>query len=349
MALQKKKIALFLVGWPFIMALTSCIPNSSKEARSRLEPKEFKENITEPKTSTPKRSKGLFQIKSDYCLCRGGIPFLFSPHQRCLKVCDDATAAGDQTPLLLGQAEVSDVELNLSFGPFNGDLNKFCHLTLDPENEKNPRCFGQLRENHNNSPELEIEDITIGKDNLFQVSLPNQLREGRIYSFRILSRSVFTVPETGEVIPIEGYTDTIQFQVDANALPSKQETLLKIETAMRYYCIPRTGISSNNFNHAFKQHFIFDASTRPPRVPKGGALLCHNEALGFDRPSLPRLGEEVAFKIWHKRDQRFRPSNSDGESEIKINELIKKRLREKYDLETQGSLGLFYPMFLPPS
>ena len=97
----------------------------------------------------------------------------------------------DQTPLLIGQVEVNDVELNLNFKPFNEELNKFCHLALDPENEKNPRCFGQLREHHNNSVELEIEDITIGKKNRFQVSLPSKLREGRVYSFRILSRSVF--------------------------------------------------------------------------------------------------------------------------------------------------------------
>lgn len=358
MAYGKRK-SLCLAGLLAVIVLTSCIPISSSThaGRPRFNLKDY-ENESKPdpgdlEVKVPVRPDGLFQIREDYCLCRGGIPFMFSPGDHCVPVCADATGPEDQTPLLLGQMKVADAQLNISFEQFNGEFSKFCSLLLDLGNEKNLNCFGQLRENHNhnNSSEVELGEIKIGKNNQFQVLLSDQLRLNRVYSFRIQARSTFTHPETGELIPIIGNTDTIRFRVDDNAVPADFGGLLKINTAIRYHCIPRTGMTPNNYNHFFEQHFIFDAGNRPPIVPPTASfLLCHNDGgkNSPDHPSFPRLGEEVAFKVWDKRDYRFQPSpNSNEQSEININEFIKQRLLEKHSLQNQGRIALFHPLKLP--
>ena len=112
MALQKKRIThtshpvgdtagkkvILLVGF-MIGALPSCIPDSPQEGRPRLKIEGLdNEVMTKPQTAPPQRSDGLFQIKSDYCLCRGGSPFFFSPQEKCLQTCADATGPKIKLP-----------------------------------------------------------------------------------------------------------------------------------------------------------------------------------------------------------------------------------------------------------
>ena len=300
----------------------------------------------EEKLSAPVRPDNLFDIKPGYCLCRNGQTASDLPADHCVATCSDLTAEGDQSLVLRGEVEVANPQLNLNFKQFGGELKSFCNLKLDLENEKNLNCFGRLTQLHSNSDyEFNIDEITIGDDNRFEVIFTNQLRENKIYNFRILARSQFTDPGTNVESFIKGHTSSIQFKVKAPPSNDNSGGLLKVGTVKRYQCISRTGANSNSFTHFFRRHFIFDAATTPPTIPeKIVSVTCHNGVQGsIDNPLRHRLGEEMAFHIWDKSDRRF-----DGNGEkININKLIQDRLLEKHSYQPKEDLSLFNRLEAP--
>ena len=332
--------------------LSSCIPLSNFSERGRplfdANENEVEKDPTEEKERPPVRPDGLFRIKPNFCLCREGKPAMAQALDNCVRICADVTNASDQNLLLTGEVKVADPQLNITHEHFEGDLDNFCRLELH-ERDKNSRCFGLIRELHNNNPEFPIEGIDIGKSNRFHVRFTNELRDGRIYSLRIQAHSEFTDSETGDIVPIDGHTETIQFMVRFPIEPVEMKGRLKITTTKRYQCLTRTAENDRSFDHAFRQHFIFDEATPPSPLPDIVIYtICHNDALGFpDNELFPRLGEEKAFHLWDKFDSRFYHRSTGQQAEIEINELIKARLREKHDVTIEGQADYFKQLELP--
>ena len=336
-----------------VLCSAACIPlgDSSKQGRPLFSTGDYQRNEPEPEPTitTPVRPNGLFHIKPDYCLCQSGRSAMYQSMDHCDAVCSDATGGDDQSILLLGQVEVVDPQLAVSFEFFQGSLNNFCNALIDPSHERLARCFGRYTERHSNrSSEQSISEITIQANNRFAVVFSNQLRKDKIYRFRIQARSEFIHPETTEVIPVLGHTDFIEFKVSDNTPPPDLGGLLRVGMTKRYLCLLRTLSSSDQLGHVFKQHFIFDQATPPPPIPKVVPFItCHNEALGYpDSPFFPRLHEQNAFRLWDKTDRRFYRSDK-SQSEIDINESIKTRLLEQHQIDTIGEINLFNPLALP--
>ena len=350
---QYRLSAFLVLGFILSTGLLSCIPLTDSNSGRPI----FNtgDNITpeptEPEIVTPVRPDDLFHIKPNYCLCRGGKPAMAFAGEHCNSICAEVSSENDNSTYLRGEVEVANLELSITHEHFQGDLNRFCTLPLDAENDNRPHCAGLFRELHSGNPEAVIDDtnlISIGDNNRFQILFTNQLREDKIYSFRLQSRSTYTHPVTRESSLLTGHTNTIQFKVKSPESSHNFGGPLKVGTTKRYFCIFTSGPSGDHLKNKFKQHFFFDAATDPPILPSSvTSVYCHEKLSPGepDNPILrPRLGEEVAFKLWDKTDRRFYRNNDDQSKEIDINEFIKTRLQEKHNIITQGRLNFFSPL-----
>ncbi|MCY4644179.1 MAG: hypothetical protein OXB88_06125 [Bacteriovoracales bacterium] len=350
--MKTKMMTAWIWGLPIALTLSSCIPllDSFHQGRPPFKIEDTDSSASsdkEEEKTLPVRPNGLFRIKPTYCLCREGKVYTYSAPGYCEKTCADYTSEGNQNTLLIGKVEIANEQLNQSYGQFEGQFVNFCRSIIH-EHEKNADCFARLQELHADAPEFSIKEIDIGAGNRFHVTFSDQLRKDRIYSFRIEAQSIYTDPDTGREQTISGYTDRVQFKTGAPTQEGDYGGPLRVGTAKRYYCLYRRGSKKDNIDYAFKQHFIYDMATDPPVIPSIiDFIFCHDLKLGHpDNPLFPRLGEEVAFKVWDKVDRRFgRSSGSNKESDI--NEFIKKRLLEKHEIQTQGNIALFNPLELP--
>ena len=346
--------ALAILGLLLTTGLLSCIPlTDSNSGRPLFRSRDYgKTPDPGPEILPPVRPDNLFRIKPNYCLCRGGQPAMALAPDHCTQTCTDISSEGNQNTYLRGEVEVIGLQANLSHEQFQGDLNRFCSLVLDPDNEKNPICRALVSELHSGNPEIVLDQnaITISNNNRFQILFTEGLQENKSYSFRLQSYSQYTHPSTGESSFLTGHTSTIQFQVKTPKEPHNFGGPLKVGTTKRYYCIFTSSSNPNSIENTFTQHFFFDAATNPPLVPDSvTSVYCHNKDSSTDNNDplfRPRLGEEVAFNLWDKTDRRFY-RNSGRDKEIDINEFIKTRLLEKHNIITGGELGYFSPLEFP--
>lgn len=304
--------------------------DSSGSSRPRIFRPEVPPEEPPPENVTPVRPTGQVFLDNDFCLCKANLPFQFASGS----ICDSRCASiGSENPVLVGNTTLGE-QLTLDQDIFKGELVNWCKAPLSEE-DQNADCVAVLREQFGNGSEFTV-PITIGADNNYQIDFAAQLQEDKVYSMRIRASSSLT----------EAFSDFIQFRVQDNTTPQDFGGKLQIGTSKRYYCLIFTGATTSDRDNEFKIHFMFDAANDPPVIPDGVVqFLCHDESRGTpDSPLFPRLGEELAFKLWDKVDRRFfvnnpdDPDNSQGENDINL--FVKKRLKEKFD-QTLTSVGLF--------
>ena len=360
LARKQKKSLLFPLLSALILSgtLPSCLSRLDYPERPSFSIEDYKVDDT-PRTEAPPerptRPDGLFAIKPNYCLCRGGHPALALAGEHCQKTCQGTGSETDQLlTSLIGEVEITNSQLNAQHEEFKERLDLFCNLTLSID-EKNPRCYGRIQELHSNKPETNLTgsgtQIKFLEGNRFQIDFSGEIEEGKRYGFRIQASSTYTHPETGEVETLTGHTSRIEFKVQTDQGEDQLSAPLKIGTAKRYHChTPVT--SGKKVETVIKRHFIFDANNPPPPIPSPASqqIICHNkDRWGLpDNRLFPRLGEENAFHIWDQQDRRFYLEQGDGEEKSTlINKLIQEKLLKEYNIVATGNF--FQPLIISSS
>lgn len=270
------------------------------------------------------------------CACISGKPAIFS---NCYSFCSNKNVT---EPTLYGTVQIgSELEA------VKGSLNSFCTSGFGTDQTQTTDQSGE-QAGSNFACELRAKSDTgttnlvmsfVG-DNTFTANI-NTLEKGVTYVMQIVELS------TGRT------SDTFQIILEDQDTTEEVSGPLKLIPVARYLCMTRGGTVSqdtgnNIFDTAIGRHFFYPVGrTPPPLTGDNTFLFCHDiqrygkqDSALYERIYL----DESAFYLWNINDPRMYDQNNNGS--VDINDLIKKKLLEVYNVNDQD-VNLFSPLNWP--
>lgn len=293
-------------------------------------------------TATPgpviERPSGAIFINPGACSCLSGVRDSLG---NCDSFCSNKTS---NVPTLFGSVSLG---IAVESDSLLGNLHNWCTVEIPGDvdangNQRtNPGCVLQASDGLTT---INLPMVTSPGSNSFTAEL-NLLNINTPYVLKIV--------ESGSGGNAESDSTQLRRLDPPDTTDSQNLGPLRVMPVHRYTCLTRSGGSDGTgdiFENAIRLYFYYeDANDPQPLTPGDNFIFCHdiNEFGNNDSPLFPRLEvEEQSFYVWNQTDPRFFDTITDqgtsgNNGVIDINDIIKNRLEEEFNVTSGGAVTVF--------